>query len=72
MDSNLKNRTDNLLQFQKTITDNVPAIFLANQNFLYIQSKKVKGFSTVTISSPEDRLYGVSDWYLNEKKSLKF
>ncbi len=72
MDGNLAKRQANYLQFQKTITEDEPAIFLANQNFLYIQSKKVKGFNTITISSPEDRLYGIGDWYLNEKKTLKF
>lgn len=72
MDSNLTKRQANYLQFQKTITEDLPAIFLANKNFLYIQSKKVKGFNTITISSPEDRLYGIGDWYLNEKKTLKF
>lgn len=71
LDSNIQKRAANYAEFQKLINNDLPAIFLANQNFVYIQSKKVKGFNTTTISSPEDRLSGVTNWYLTEKKTLK-
>jgi glycosyltransferase involved in cell wall biosynthesis len=52
LDANTSKRIANYSEFQKIINDEVPAIFLANQNFVYIQSKKIKGFTTKIISSP--------------------
>lgn len=71
LDNNLAKRLSNYQDFQKLIAADQPAIFLANQNFVYIQSKKIKGFNTDTISLPANRLDNVTDWYLNQKKSLK-
>lgn len=71
LDSNTSKRLNNYLEFQKIINTDNPAIFLANQNFVYIQTKKIKGFQTKTINTSADRLTNVTNWYLNEKKSLK-
>ncbi len=71
LDANTSKRIANYSEFQKIINDEVPAIFLANQNFVYIQSKKIKGFTTKIISSPEDRFDNINEWYLSEKKRLQ-
>ncbi len=51
-------------QFQKLVTDDEGAIFLFSPNYLYLQVKKLQGFSGTAIIEPSDRFSSVSNWYL--------
>ncbi|HNW55491.1 MAG TPA: ABC transporter substrate-binding protein [bacterium] len=56
---------------QKQINTDLPSISLYNSNYLYIQNKKIKGFSTDFITEPADRFNGIEDWYIKTKLNWK-
>ncbi|MFA6422293.1 MAG: peptide ABC transporter substrate-binding protein [Candidatus Buchananbacteria bacterium] len=58
-------------EFQKIVSEQLPAIFLFNPTYIYPQDKKIKGFSVSGISGPADRFANISQWYVKVKKSLK-
>lgn len=60
------------LQIAQKINQDRPAIFLFSQPYLYLQSKKVKGFSAKSVAGPEDRFLDAINWHLKEKKRLSF
>lgn len=67
-----KNVKIELIQkFEKTIIDNIPAIFLYNPNYTYVMSEKIKGMDNKRIVVPDDRLNGIEQWYIKIKKGLK-
>ena len=70
VDQNIKN--NNYREVQKIIASELPVIFLYENNYLYVQSKKVKGFSTTAINDPSDRFSGISSWYLKTKNIFSF
>lgn len=59
-------------QLSQAINQDRPAIFLFSQPYLYLQSKKIKGFTIKSVAGPEDRFLDATNWHLKEKKSLKF
>ncbi len=59
-------------QFEAQVTADQPAIWLFSQPYLYLQNKKIKGFSLQAVTAPEDRFNDVLNWHLKEKKRLKF
>lgn len=65
-------RQKDYAELENIVLKDQPAIFLFNQPYLYPQNKKIKGFSAVTIASPEDRFNTVAAWHLKEKRSWKF
>ena len=58
-------------EFQKIVSEQLPAIFLFNPNYIYPQYNNIKGFNAWGISGPSDRFANISQWYLKEKRSLK-
>jgi peptide/nickel transport system substrate-binding protein len=69
-DTNVKN--NNYREVQKIIASELPVIFLYENNYLYVQSKKVKGFDTSAINDPQDRFSGIASWYLKTKNKFSF
>ncbi|MEI6835311.1 MAG: peptide ABC transporter substrate-binding protein [Candidatus Falkowbacteria bacterium] len=65
-------RISNYGEVQKIITSELPAIFLYEKNYIYVQSKKVKGFSGTAIIQPSDRFAGIANWYLKSKNKFSW
>ncbi len=68
------NPTDRLAkyaEFEKTLSQDVPAIFLYNPYYLYPQSKQIKGFDMKIIGTPSDRFANIGKWYINTKRVWK-
>jgi len=57
--------------FQKTLIEDVPAVFLYNPYYLYPQTKQIKGAETKIISMPSDRFANINKWYMETKRVLK-
>jgi peptide/nickel transport system substrate-binding protein len=64
-------RTEKYLEFQQTIAEEVPAIFLFNPTYTYPQTKKINGFSTHTLIVPANRFSAINEWYIKTKRSFK-
>lgn len=65
-------RAANYKEVQKIISDDLPVIFLYERNYIYVQSKKVKGFLTTAIVRPSDRFSGISNWFLKSKNKFSW
>ena len=70
--SDKKIRISNYGEVQKIITDELPVIFLYEKNYIYVQSKKLKGFDGSAIVKPSDRLAGIANWYLKFKNKFSW
>lgn len=70
--SDKTSRVASYLEIQKIISDDLPAIFLYEKNYTYVQSKKLKGFNGMAIVRPSDRFSGVSNWYLKSKNKFSW
>ncbi len=55
---------------QRIIADEVPVIPLYQKNYIFVQDKKVKGFSATTAISPSHRFSGIADWFLKSRAKL--
>jgi len=55
-------------EFQNVLLKDAPAVFLYSPDFIYVQSKKVKGNNTTTISIPSDRFGSVNEWYVDTRR----
>jgi len=56
--------------FQETLAEELPAIFLYSQFYIYVQDKKIKNFDVKNISLPRDRFANVAEWYIKTGKKL--
>lgn len=63
-------RIDSYKEVQRIIADELPAIFLYEKKYIYVQSKKLKGFNSSAIISPSDRFADISNWFI--KANNKF
>ncbi|MFH1233088.1 MAG: peptide ABC transporter substrate-binding protein [Patescibacteria group bacterium] len=63
-------RRDKYGKFQEIIAEEAPAIFLYSPNYVYVQSKQVKGFSVKNILMPSDRFVNINEWYMKTSKKL--
>ncbi len=70
LSSNLEERVEKYKEFQEILVDELPAIFLYSSNYLYIQNKKLKGFSGYVLIEPRHRFNSISDWYLKTRKTF--
>lgn len=68
--SNLELRYEKYNEFQKIISQDVPAIFLLSQKYPYLQTSRVKGFGIQSIIVPADRFNDVTNWYIKTKKQF--
>lgn len=58
--------------FSQTLMNDLPAIFLYDPGYTYLQSKKVHGFNVSRLYDPKDRFNNVADWYIKTKNKFKF
>lgn len=63
-------RLNQYKKLQELIVADLPAIFLYNPGYSYVQIKKIKGFQGEVIIDPADRFTSIGDWYLKTKKKL--
>jgi len=68
--SDEKIRKEKYFKFQEIITEEVPAIFMYSPTYTYVQTKKVKGYSTTGIVSPKDRFSDVFNWYIKTQGKI--
>jgi peptide/nickel transport system substrate-binding protein len=54
-------------QFQKLLTDDVPAIFLFSPKFSYVISDRIHGVAVSKLIRPFDRFNQVHEWYVKKK-----
>lgn len=59
------------IDFQKILSKEIPAIFLYTPDYLYPQSKKIKGLEVTTLISPYQRFANVEHWYMKTKRVKK-
>ena len=64
-------RARKYVAFQDIIAEDMPAIFLYNPTYSYLQSKKLKGFTTTAITTPADRFNNVEEWYIKTKRKFE-
>jgi len=57
--------------FQKVVSEKIPAIFLYSPSFLYPVNQKVKGIEIQNVNSPSLRFTGVNKWYIKTKRIKK-
>jgi len=71
-ETNSEKRKELLQQFEKKLTEDIPAIFLYSPNYLYAVDKKVKGLQAqyYTVNRSK-RFIGIENWYINEKRVPK-
>jgi peptide/nickel transport system substrate-binding protein len=63
-------RLAKLSKFQELIAADAPAAFVYYPEYVYIQSKKVSGFSATEISDPRDRFNNIVEWYVKQRDRL--
>lgn len=71
-ENNPLKRQEYYKQLETLINNDYPAIFLFSQPYIYLQSKKLKGFDLQAINSPEDRFNSAVNWHLKEKRKINF
>ena len=64
-------RLEALSKIQKHINTDQPAIFLFAPTYLYAGPNDLGGFAKPLLSSPEDRLSKVNDWFLETSRVFK-
>lgn len=57
-----------LEQFQETVINDLPAIFLVQPNYFYFLSPKIKGFGAEKITEASKRLSNIEEWYIKTKR----
>jgi len=70
--SNKASRIASYGEVQRIIADELPAIFLYEKNYIYVQSKKVKGFTATAVVSSSDRFAGISNWFLKSRNKFSW
>jgi peptide/nickel transport system substrate-binding protein len=69
--SDLKIKDEKLKDFQATLVEEAPAIFLYNPVHLYPVDNKIKGINTLSIYTPSDRFQNITDWYIKSSRKWK-
>jgi ABC-type transport system substrate-binding protein len=64
-------REEYLNDFQNTLLQDLPAIFLVKGDYFYFFNPKVKGYSVKKIIEPSKRLTGITGIYLKTKRVWK-
>jgi len=69
--TNLEERFKKYTEFQKILTEDIPAIFLYSPTYLYPVYKKVQGISLEKISHPCYRFSQIENWYIKTSRVFK-
>lgn len=62
-----KQRATDYFDFQNIVSEEVPAIFLYQQQYLYAQIKALRGINNLRLVSGHDRFLGIEHWYLKTR-----
>lgn len=65
-------RAQKYRDFQDIIVEQVPAIFLYNQTYLYPVNEKILGLSAKRINLPADRWQDIQQWYIKTKRNFSW
>ncbi len=57
------------IEFQKIISEEIPAIFLFNPTYTYPVTKKINGSGSHQIITPAHRFANISNWYIKTKRA---
>lgn len=57
--------------FQRELTDDIPAIFLYSPNYLSVMNKKVQGVDVTSLVSSDQKFANVTEWYMKTKRVRK-
>jgi peptide/nickel transport system substrate-binding protein len=60
-------RTQNYIQFQNIILNELPAVFLNNVVYAYNVPDDLQGLNLDTIIHPSERFLNINKWYLNTR-----
>ena len=55
-------------EFQRIITEEIPAIFLYSPNYTYATLKTIKGINLKKINIPSERFIGIENWHIKTKR----
>lgn len=64
-------RIEELKRLQSTIEADQPAVFLYSPSYIYVSTKKLKGFDDKSIGVPSDRFSNFQNWYVKTARVLK-
>lgn len=64
-------KEEKLIEFQKEIYKDRPAIFLYSPDFIYLVSQKIKNNTINQINIPADRFLDINNWYIKTDKVWK-
>jgi len=64
-------RAEKYKEFQKSIAEDVPVVFLYNPFYLYPITKKIKGVEIENIPIPSKRFSDIENWYIKTKRIKK-
>ena len=64
-------RVDLYKNFQQSVTDDIPAIFLYSPNYLAVVNKKVGGINITSLVSSDEKFADATKWYVNTKRVRK-
>lgn len=64
-------RGEKYAEFQKTLTEDLPAIFLYSPQYLFPVASRIKGISLSAIATPADRFTQIGQWYTQTKRIRK-
>jgi len=69
--NNWEARKTSYLEFQKIVAEELPAIFLYNPIYIYVQDQKIQGFDIKDIAQPADRFNNINEWYIQTRRVWK-
>jgi len=64
-------RIEKYAEFQKLVTQDIPAVFLYSPYHLYPVNKKLKGVDVTHITDPSQRFSEVETWFINTRRVWK-
>jgi len=64
-------RKQKLEEFQNTLIEEAPVVFLYNPDYIYFVSKEIKGINETVIVDPSKRFSQITEWYIKTKRVLK-
>jgi len=64
-------RKQYLLEFEKEIKNDIPAVFLYSPDYIYVLPEKIKNFDAEKIAIPAERFSNIEKWYAETQKILK-
>ena len=65
---NEQKRIEQYKEFQKLVTNDLPAIFLYDPSYIYPVNKGIQGIKPALIVSSSRRFVGIENWYIETKR----